>query len=332
MATYKAIKGITVQDLASDPSTLIQGEVWYNSTSETLKAVQLTGSWAAGGTMINARGSMASGGGAVDAMWLGGGIPFSAFHYYNGTGWTAQTNLPAGGPGLSNNLYVQTGIGIQDALFVGHGLKDFPKGASPDIMLFNGSSWASSPAGPDHYNGSGWGTTAAAMMAGGNTWPNTYPTALSYTWNGSAWASDSTLPVARQGNRSAGVVETAGFIVGGNPGSLDNTTEWNGTSWSESGVYPTQIYTPGCGGPISAAIAVGGSDGSNTAVANQYDGSTWSSMNASLPQAQNGQGASAANPNALTSFGVFGGSGPGGTLDTTLEMSMANAANTITTS
>ena len=36
MATYLSIKGVKIQSLASDP-TLIEGTVWYNSTTGTLK-------------------------------------------------------------------------------------------------------------------------------------------------------------------------------------------------------------------------------------------------------------------------------------------------------
>ena len=36
MAEYKTIKGFKVQSLASDP-TLVEGQVWYNTTSNKLK-------------------------------------------------------------------------------------------------------------------------------------------------------------------------------------------------------------------------------------------------------------------------------------------------------
>jgi len=36
MATYLSIKGVKVQSLASDP-TLIEGVVWYNTTTSVLK-------------------------------------------------------------------------------------------------------------------------------------------------------------------------------------------------------------------------------------------------------------------------------------------------------
>jgi len=37
MATYLGIKGVKVQSLASDPSPLIEGVVWYNTTTSLLK-------------------------------------------------------------------------------------------------------------------------------------------------------------------------------------------------------------------------------------------------------------------------------------------------------
>ena len=37
MATYKEIKGWKVQSVASDPSNLIAGQVWYNTTTNLLK-------------------------------------------------------------------------------------------------------------------------------------------------------------------------------------------------------------------------------------------------------------------------------------------------------
>lgn len=37
MATYLGIKGVKVQSLASDPSPLIEGVVWYNTTTGLLK-------------------------------------------------------------------------------------------------------------------------------------------------------------------------------------------------------------------------------------------------------------------------------------------------------
>ena len=37
MATYREIKGYKVQSLASDPSSPLEGQVWYNTTTNLLK-------------------------------------------------------------------------------------------------------------------------------------------------------------------------------------------------------------------------------------------------------------------------------------------------------
>ena len=44
MATYQDIKGLKVKFLSADPSNLNEGEVWYNTTSATLKVAVDTGS------------------------------------------------------------------------------------------------------------------------------------------------------------------------------------------------------------------------------------------------------------------------------------------------
>jgi len=37
MATYIGIKGIEIQTIAGDPANPVEGQVWYNSTTSTLK-------------------------------------------------------------------------------------------------------------------------------------------------------------------------------------------------------------------------------------------------------------------------------------------------------
>jgi len=37
MATYKEISGFNIKSLATDPANPLEGEMWYNSTSKTLK-------------------------------------------------------------------------------------------------------------------------------------------------------------------------------------------------------------------------------------------------------------------------------------------------------
>jgi hypothetical protein len=53
MADYKNIKGFNIQYLDSDPPNPIEGQMWFNSTTQTLKGAEVggapAGTWASGG-------------------------------------------------------------------------------------------------------------------------------------------------------------------------------------------------------------------------------------------------------------------------------------------
>jgi hypothetical protein len=57
MTTYNETKGIKIQVLATDPSEIIEGQVWYNSTSNTLKVFKTFpgDAWSSGGNLATAR-------------------------------------------------------------------------------------------------------------------------------------------------------------------------------------------------------------------------------------------------------------------------------------
>jgi hypothetical protein len=50
MADYKNIKGFNIQYLDSDPPNPIEGQMWFNSTTQTLKGAEAggvpAGTWA----------------------------------------------------------------------------------------------------------------------------------------------------------------------------------------------------------------------------------------------------------------------------------------------
>ena len=37
MATYITLKGMAIEILSADPSNPVEGQIWYNTTSNTLK-------------------------------------------------------------------------------------------------------------------------------------------------------------------------------------------------------------------------------------------------------------------------------------------------------
>jgi hypothetical protein len=77
MATYKGIQGFTIQNLSADPSNPIEGQVWYNSTSNVWKVEEATtvGAWATGNAMNTARLQLGGAGTTNSSISFAGDIP-----------------------------------------------------------------------------------------------------------------------------------------------------------------------------------------------------------------------------------------------------------------
>mgnify|MGYP000533451613 CR=1 FL=1 len=69
MATYINIHGQKIQYVSSDPASPQTGQVWYNSTSNTLKyrAVQAANAWSTGGALTTGRGDLSGAGARSDS-------------------------------------------------------------------------------------------------------------------------------------------------------------------------------------------------------------------------------------------------------------------------
>src|SRR5210317_2230753 len=101
MSTYKEIHGTDIEVLSSDPANPVQGQVWYNSTSNVVKGASVTsaGAWATGGNLNTARNSLGGAGATKDAaLAFGGGPPpaptaVAITESYNGTAWTEVNDL-----------------------------------------------------------------------------------------------------------------------------------------------------------------------------------------------------------------------------------------------
>jgi hypothetical protein len=99
MATYKKISGTNVEVVSSDPSNPVEGQVWYNTTTNVIKgsSVTATGSWSTGNALNTARRQGAGAGIQTSALAFGGETP-GAFgiannESYNGTSWTEVADL-----------------------------------------------------------------------------------------------------------------------------------------------------------------------------------------------------------------------------------------------
>jgi hypothetical protein len=100
MTTYNEIAGRRVNFLSSDPTyvdTNSDGQVWYNSSTATLKSWLPTGAFSAGGNMNTTRAypGSANSGTQLAALAFAGttGVPSSASEAYNGIAWTSTSSL-----------------------------------------------------------------------------------------------------------------------------------------------------------------------------------------------------------------------------------------------
>jgi hypothetical protein len=98
MADYINIYGQDILAVASDPANPTVGQIWYNTTSNTLKGggVTTAGSWATGNNMNTARFYLAGAGTQTAALAFGGYTPGTntgATEEYDGTNWTTSNPL-----------------------------------------------------------------------------------------------------------------------------------------------------------------------------------------------------------------------------------------------
>ena len=98
MATYITIKGIEIQTIAGDPANPIAGQVWYNTTANTLKGYGAQGAsaWASGDATPTAMFAGVGAGTATAALTFGGWFPPGSpatqrdlTFEYDGSAWTS---------------------------------------------------------------------------------------------------------------------------------------------------------------------------------------------------------------------------------------------------
>jgi hypothetical protein len=280
MADYKGIKGFTVQNLSADPPAPIVGQVWYNSTSATLKGYTTSaGAWSSGGNVNDAR-DEATLTGTVTAGLLAGGK--DAVYYkstcetYNGSTWTEVGDLQTGA-----NYAVSFGTNTA-AIKCGGFVSNDPFTVTTATETWNGSSWATSPitmnTARQKMSSSNNGTTTAGLIFGGMLGP-TAGLDVCESWDGSAWTEVGDLNSTR-GAGGGGGTQTAAFLAGGRgaPGpALRALCEtWNGTSWSEVNDLNTAREALGSAGLTTSALVFGGTP--SPAYTEQWDGTSWTEV------------------------------------------------------
>jgi len=281
MAAYINIHGQKIQYVSSDPASPQTGQVWYNSTSNTLKyrAVQASNAWSTGGALNTGRGDLSGAGASSDSgLAFGGEAPSSGgaqtvTEKYNGSTWTEVGDL-------NSNRILFAGNGIQTSAIAVGGISGGSK--TGKVETFDGSSWTETTdlntprrdlasSGPDN--------TASVAMGGNGDPPRQVGNVE--LWNGSSWTETTDLNTIRRLPGAAGSSNTNALCFGGEAPAGGNavtavTEKWNGSSWTEVSDLNTARTQVGQAGPSNtSALCFGGADPSQTAITEEWNGSSW---------------------------------------------------------
>jgi hypothetical protein len=231
MANYKNIKGFNIQYLDSDPPNPIEGQMWFNSTSQTLKGAEVggiaAGTWASGGSLNTGRFEVSSGGTQTSSIIGGGrsagsppGLIMDNAEIYNGSAWTAIATIntarrAAQGAGASNTAAIIYGGPSQPAP---------PFSNSTNTESWNGSAWTEvndlNTGKGFTYGSMGTQTAAISVGTGGTTCE---------LWDGTNWTEVNDINTPR-GNIAFFGTQTSAIAATG--AQLTNAESWNGTSWT----------------------------------------------------------------------------------------------------
>jgi len=304
MTTYKGINGFAVQSVASDPSPLDEGQVWYNNATYAFKVASVTtaGTFAAGGNLNNVVSNAGSAGTQTAALSFGGSQPgtgpIATTELYNGTSWTTNPT------GLNVARRIFTGTGTQTAALGFGGYTD--PGNSTSTEKFNGTTWTTSGAmGTARYGLAGAGTQTATLAYGGS--PGNKNNSESF--NGTSWTSTPTLNTGRTYLAGFGT-QTAAIGAGGSISPRNQTESWNGSAWTTVNSMNTGRQLLGGAGTQTLGVVFGGitTAPANTGATELWNGTSWTSNPTGLATVR-GRGGSARNGSQTSSL-YFGGETP----------------------
>ena len=275
MATYKEIRGTNIEVLSSDPSNPVEGQVWYNSTSNVLKGLIITaaGAWSTANALNTAR--YAGGGAGITTAGLFAtgtvsGTDVANVESFNGTNWTEVNDVNDARNGLENQ-----GVGTQSVAMIFSGYDDAGN-AVVNCETWNGTNWTE----VNNVNtgggyGGGAGTSTAAVFAGGFPGRN----AVTENWNGTNWTEVNDLNTGRYNCASSNSAPSTSMILfGGGPPNTGATEQWNGTNWTEVNDMNTARNALSGAGVYASAIGFAGNTGSYVGLTEEWNGSSWTEV------------------------------------------------------
>jgi len=320
MTTYKEIRGSQIEAVATDPSNPVEGQVWYNTTSNVLKgqAATAAGAWSSAPALNTGRQECGGNGTTTSALAYAGSTYSPALgdtvyqitntELYNGSSWTEVNDL-----NLARNHLSSTGANATAALAIGG--MSYPPGGSISparVEQFNGTNWTEIADLPTtHGNGTAFGITSAAfaLAAQDSAAANE---AVDY-YNGSTWTAVNDINTGRNNAAACGLSTSALLICGfapGVPGRVDNVESFNGTNWTETTDYPTALNAlEASGNSSTSAVGFGGQNPSETSVnlTETWNGTNWSNTGQDMNNSRDGMGAAgSSSTSALGSAGSTG--------------------------
>ena len=270
-----SITGVTgnataFRTVATDPSPLVNGDVWYNSTSDTFKcALSSSGAWAAGGALPAGRANAAGcGASSTAALTCGGGAYLSTTYKYNGTAWSSS-----GAMITARTQHNASGTNSAAMAMMGDGGSDLSSAET-----FNGSTWSSATALPiARYSfGSSNASSTSIVVFCGYTTPSPNRHATAYLFNGSTWTATGTTLGAAKNSPSGTGTGTAAVLAGGSTGTDQSDCElFNGSTWASTGSLLTARQQGAAWGTTSDAMVCGGYNGGGLGTTTLFNGSTW---------------------------------------------------------
>jgi hypothetical protein len=301
MTTYNQLAGLRVNYLSTDPTLNSgnEGQVWYNSTTGTLRSLVQLKAWSAAANLPVARDASASDGTSI-AGWIAGGsntpagnTGTTATEEYSGYTWASGGNL-----NTARTLTGGSGFGTQTAAAVAGGATQPGAGPTRTTLIateeYNGSAWTSVTGLPTATFGAAQCgiQTAGLSFTGTAGYGNpTFNTSLEY--DGTNWTSGGNVNTAV--NYQAAGIQTAALAMQSSDTAGKGTEAYNGTSWTAVANRNTgRAQIVGFGTQALATIAGGYNAGPGTpqlTETEQWDGTAWSISTATLgTAARNGMG------------------------------------------
>jgi hypothetical protein len=304
MTTFKEIRGTTIEVVSTDPANPEIGQIWYNSSSGTLKGYRTVNAWSSGGNLNQPRQLLVAAGTQTDALAFGGYFtsPLNSTELYNGTAWTTQ-------PTMSISAYGRGPAGASSSSVIAFsGQISTPPYFTNATESYNGTSWTTPPATMNtaRYSHAGIGTQTAALAAGGFQPPGDTSSNKSESYNGTSWTNAPNLNTARGYIAGSGRgTQTAAIVFGGGGGSAA-TESYNGTSWTTVNSLNTARKALGGTGTQTLALAFGGDPGSGTYVGatELWNGTSWTSNSTGLSTARGNVGSAGTQASALCAGGL----------------------------